>query len=344
MTTGILIPTFNRKDFLSQALESVLNQSHRDFEVIVIDNCSIDGTAEFMAGIKDPRVRYIVNEKNIGMIGSLNNGIELFSDKAEWCAVLSDDDLLDSHWLENLLESVRSSGVKSIVHSHRIFIDSEGHKIREARNSPPEESALHYIEMRSRNRRETYLTGVLFNRESFHKIGGYPEFSTGIASDDAFIFTLSLLDRLVFVPSAIASIRIHKDAESKSSADGLKKLETVQEFFAFCLRAADEYGNFTPEQQHTCLRIMERYRKHMNSYWWRTAVHAALDQNNKDVSDDLTNLGSRVRNERHAFSTRIRFNQFLEDLLKLNPESCRIYRSAGKIIDYIMFLFRNRLP
>ena len=94
-TVGLLIPTYNRKELLAIALSSARCQTHHKIEIIVIDNGSTDGTAEFMSSISDQRVRYVVNENDIGMIGSINKGINLFSDKVEWCTILSDDDLLE---------------------------------------------------------------------------------------------------------------------------------------------------------------------------------------------------------------------------------------------------------
>ncbi len=68
---GILIPTFNRCSYLADSLRSARKQTYKNTEIIVIDNGSTDGTAEFMATVSNTRLRYIVNEINLGMIGSM---------------------------------------------------------------------------------------------------------------------------------------------------------------------------------------------------------------------------------------------------------------------------------
>ncbi len=344
MDIGVLIPTFNRVNYLKQALGSVLSQSHQDFIALVIDNGSNDGTAEFMAEVKDQRVRYLRNNENIGMIGSVNKGVALFPEAVDWCTILSDDDALNEGCFERLSKTATDAGAKSIVHAHRIFINEEGNRIREARLSPCVESALEYIDLRSRGRRETYLTGVLFNRKAFQTIGGYPAFSSGIGSDDAFIFALALQDRLIFEPAATVSIRIHAGAESRSDTDGIAKLKSIKEFIAYCLRAAGQYSDFTPEEHRSLTRSLDRYTINLNSYWWRTAVHAALDQGSGDAIRELENLRSLVRDGRRAFSLRMRLNVFISDMMHVEPESCGVYRACGKAVDYALFLLRNRLP
>ncbi len=325
-TVGILIPTLNRKAYLAEALHSSRSQTYNDVEIIVIDNGSTDGTAEFMKTIPDTRLHYVINEKNLGMIGSINKGITLFSDKVEWCTILSDDDLLETEFIDKLFKAAITWGAKTIIHSHRIFIDEQGNKIREALLAPQEETALDYFSMRARSKRETYLTGVLFNRKAFNEINGYPVFSTGLATDDALIFALSLKDRLFFERTVCAFIRIHKEAESVSSKEGVKKIQTIKEFGDYCKHAVADLGNFTPTQLKSFYRVLRGYIKDLNSYWWLKYVHSIMDQKNLDVSKELQLLSDLVLQDSCAFSRRIRYSILLEKITGVNPEAYKIYR------------------
>lgn len=103
---GLLIPTFNRKAYLAEALHSSRSQTYDNIEIIVIDNGSTDGTAEFMKTIPDSRILYVMNEQNLGMIGSINKGVNLFSSEVEWCTILSDDDVLDNDFIAKLVHTV----------------------------------------------------------------------------------------------------------------------------------------------------------------------------------------------------------------------------------------------
>lgn len=92
----VITPTYNRAEYLSTAVNSVLNQSHSDWELLVIDDNkpeseSRKATSEVMSKYTDPRIHYIQNEKNMGGAGARNVGI--FQAKGEFIAFLDDDDM-----------------------------------------------------------------------------------------------------------------------------------------------------------------------------------------------------------------------------------------------------------
>jgi len=324
---GVLIPTFNRASYLRLAVNSALNQSYSNLEIIVIDNGSADGTAQFMASISDPRVRYVVNEKNIGMIGSINKGIALLSDEVEWCTILSDDDLLDRDCITNLLHTAIDTKAKSIVHSHRIFIDKHGNKIQEAPFSPREETAFDYMKMRSQAKRETYLTGVLFNRKSFGEIGGYPSFATGLATDDAFIFALALKDRLCFAQNAIAYIRIHEEAESRLFSDGMIKMQTIQQFGEYCRRAAQQSDAFDKLQYGEFEKFLNKHIGILNSLCWIQTAHYALSQKIMN-HEQLSELFLLARSNPDKFTFRVKLAVACQRLAGIFPEKYACYRAC----------------
>src|SRR5688572_28922385 len=63
---SVLISTYNRSNLLRRAIDSVLMQDFRDFELVIIDDCSTDDTPQVVASFTDPRIRYIRNESNVG--------------------------------------------------------------------------------------------------------------------------------------------------------------------------------------------------------------------------------------------------------------------------------------
>lgn len=97
---SVYIPTFNRLKLLKRALQSVLNQSYQNIEVIVVDDNSSDGTQEYLSEIAqiDPRVKFILKEVNSGACTSRNLAIE--QAEGEYITGLDDDD----YFLEGRIE------------------------------------------------------------------------------------------------------------------------------------------------------------------------------------------------------------------------------------------------
>lgn len=95
---SVIIPTHNRSELLRVAIQSVLNQTFEDFEIVVVDDASNDDTEDVVKGIGDNRIEYIRHETNRGEGGTRNTGVK--NSKGEYIAFLDDDD----EWLPAKLQ------------------------------------------------------------------------------------------------------------------------------------------------------------------------------------------------------------------------------------------------
>lgn len=86
----VLIPVYNRPSVIN-TLESIINQTYQNLDILVIDNASTDNTVEAISSIGDTRIRVVVNEKNIGQTGSMNKGLKLALGK--YIARIDSDDI-----------------------------------------------------------------------------------------------------------------------------------------------------------------------------------------------------------------------------------------------------------
>lgn len=91
------IPTYNRADYLVQVIPFILDQSFRDFELIVSDNCSEDDTAKVVASFSDPRLRYCRNERNVGPWKNIRHTASIA--RGSFYVLHQDDDLLHRDFL-----------------------------------------------------------------------------------------------------------------------------------------------------------------------------------------------------------------------------------------------------
>lgn len=124
---SVIIPTYNREKTIYRAIMSVLNQTYKNLEVIIIDDCSIDRTKEIVKNIKDERIRYIKLEKNSGANFARNKGIELA--KYDLIAFQDSDDEWYENKLEKQLEFMLKNNYEMIGCSYRQFISDKFNKI-----------------------------------------------------------------------------------------------------------------------------------------------------------------------------------------------------------------------
>ena len=87
---SIIMPSWNTGRFIAESIQSVLNQTYQDWELLIVDDCSTDNTDEIVAGFSDKRIRYFKNEKNSGAAITRNRAIR--EARGEWIAFLDSDD------------------------------------------------------------------------------------------------------------------------------------------------------------------------------------------------------------------------------------------------------------
>ena len=87
----VFIPVYNAEKYLQECVDSILTQTFTDFELLLIDDGSTDGSAAIIAAIADPRIRYVKNEKNLGIARTRNRGLELA--RGQYIAFLDSDDI-----------------------------------------------------------------------------------------------------------------------------------------------------------------------------------------------------------------------------------------------------------
>ena len=110
----VLMPTYNVAPWVDEAIQSVLNQTYKDFDLLVVDDASSDDTLAHVRAIDDPRIRIATFPNNVGLADNLNRGLDLID--TELVARMDGDDIAEPDWLETgmkVLDSHPEVGVCS---------------------------------------------------------------------------------------------------------------------------------------------------------------------------------------------------------------------------------------
>jgi glycosyltransferase involved in cell wall biosynthesis len=120
----VALTTYNRLSYLRQAVDSVLRQSYRDFEFLILDNHSTDGTAEYLLGLDDPRIRYVRNAP--GSDAAFNACSTLYLARGRRMATLHDDDMMTEELLSTQMAIMDRHPGLAMVWSAPQYIDATG--------------------------------------------------------------------------------------------------------------------------------------------------------------------------------------------------------------------------
>ncbi len=207
---SVIMPVYNSEKYLDKALESILSQSFKDYELIIIDDGSNDGTNEIISRIKDKRTKVITNKKNLGVAKSLNIGLKRA--KGEYTARCDSDDINDKDRFKIQVNFLDKNKDYVLVGSSFEIIDEKGRKIGETMLPETDEEIKRKILIRN----PILHPSVIYRRKVALKVGGYREFLNGVEDYDLF-FRLLRSGKLHNLREKLVKRRWHKNVVTRKS-------------------------------------------------------------------------------------------------------------------------------
>ena len=210
LPVSVCIPTYNYARFLGKAIESVLAQTWGEFELIVCDNASTDGTQEVIASFEDERIRAFRNDHNLGLFGNFSRCLELA--QGDLVKFVCSDDWLDPRYLERTVPVMREHPGVALLTTAAHVVDEDGRifGLASAELGPgPVVPAATAIAAQARWLNLIGMpTSTLIRREAVAAAGGFdPRFAP--ASDIHLWLKLLARGDLGWVPEPLCSVRVH---------------------------------------------------------------------------------------------------------------------------------------
>ena len=122
MLVSVIVPTYNRKQLLKNALNSILNQTYSNYEIIIIDDCSTDGTGDYVSALDNNRIKYHRNDQTLYAAESRNRGI--INSSGDLVAFLDDDDEWYNEKLEKQVALFNKPEVGIVYSSIELFFEN----------------------------------------------------------------------------------------------------------------------------------------------------------------------------------------------------------------------------
>ena len=202
---SIIIPTYNRCQLLSRAIQSVLDQTYPNIELIVVDNCSTDTTRKMVQGLSNPRIKYRRLEKRVGISSARNIGIEMA--EGQYIGFNDDDDEIDPQKTElQIKKFINTPERLGIVYcGHRYVVNNKVLGVR-----LPKYRGNIFRNLLASCRIHTNT--VLIKKECFNKTGMFdPELPS--SEDWDMWLRLSKFFDFDYVPDVLASYNLHDGSQ-----------------------------------------------------------------------------------------------------------------------------------
>lgn len=132
---SIIMPSYNTERFIADSIQSVLNQTYQNWELIIVDDCSTDNTDTVVASFTDSRIRYLKNDVNSGAAVSRNRALR--EAKGKWIAFLDSDDLWAPEKLEKQIKFMEENDYH-FSYTNYEKIDEESNKLNIFVSGPKE--------------------------------------------------------------------------------------------------------------------------------------------------------------------------------------------------------------
>jgi lipopolysaccharide biosynthesis glycosyltransferase len=230
----IAIPTYNRSQLLKLCLESVLAQDYSDFQVVVLDDASSDDTKIVVESLNDPRVNYLRNEINIGLIGNWNHALEV--GPGTYLTILPDDDVILPGFIQDSVASLDRHPQAGFSTGLVRYIDLDGRTLRlqDVGDVPTGIiTGLDFLHRLVSGLEWTIHTATVMIRSSaLAKVEPFKVLHSKQLFDLNFYIRLLAHSDMFFMRKEIAHVRLHTDQGKERefhALDGTKPLALVAE-------------------------------------------------------------------------------------------------------------------
>lgn len=178
---SIILPVYNGGEYAKICVNSVLAQTLQDFELLVLDNCSTDGTREWIESLDDERIRIFPSQQKLTI--EENWARVKTIPRMEWMTCIGHDDVLLPGYLEEINNLLQLNPGASVLQTHFTYIDPAGDELRKCKPMESRMDALKYLEKILTINIDINGTGYMVRTKVYDEVGGIPPYPSLLFAD-----------------------------------------------------------------------------------------------------------------------------------------------------------------
>ncbi|HWB25353.1 MAG TPA: glycosyltransferase [Chitinophagaceae bacterium] len=243
---SIILPVRNGGNYIKECVNSILSQSHDDFNLLVLDNASTDGTLQWLASLDDSRIKFFPSEKPLTI--EENWARILTIPKNEFITLIGHDDLLDRNYLSVMDALIKKHPDASLYQAHFRYIDAAGNFKRHCKIMDEIQFSHEFIAHQFLQSLDSMGTGYMMRSKDFEAAGGLRSYPKLIFSD------YELWVRLInknYKATALDECFSYREHDSTSKlVDGDEYQQAFERYIFFLKEMMDEEYNIKTVIHH----------------------------------------------------------------------------------------------
>lgn len=225
---SIGIPAF-KASFLKECIDSIITQTFKDFELIIVNDASPENIDEIVKEYSDSRIKYYVNEVNTGAEHVVDNWNKCLSyATGNYFVLMGDDDTMNTNYLSEFAELIDEYPNLDVFHCRSYIINSTSKRIMLTQSWAKRESVYENMWYRLNFLRSQYISDFVYRRDVLAKNGGFHKFTLAWASDDVSAYTAMANKGIAHTNQLLLNYRSN-DQTISSTGDPKLKMRAILE-------------------------------------------------------------------------------------------------------------------
>ena len=298
MKFSIILPVKNGGDYVKECVQSILAQSCPDFNLHILENCSTDGTAEWLQTLEDERIIIIPAEKSLSIE---ENWARILSiQKNEFMTIIGHDDLLESNYLQVMNDLISKFPDASLYQTHFKFIDAKGNLIKHCKSMDATQTVDEFLKSLFTDTIDTMGTGYMMRSIDYDAVGGIPSYPNLMFADHALWIKLTAFHYKATASSESFLYRLHENVSKTSSASNY--INAFYKYMDFLIKLKSDVSSVGVVIEEYVTAYIRYYCRSLSHRLLKTPLH---ERNGITVSDFINNC--------------IKYNDLLTGKAKLQP-------------------------
>ncbi len=216
-TYSIILPVRNGSNHVKECIASILSQTFRDFELIVLENASTDNTLDIIHSFDDVRVKVYSTDKVLTIEENWKRAVSVSKNK--FITLIGHDDVLDKDYLHVMNDLVNRHPTASLYQAHFRYIDASGKEIGKCQPMIEIQKPVEVVHNFLCGKIDLMGTGFMMRSPDYDRIGGIPSYPNLLFADMELWIELASKSYLAVDRREVFSYRKHLNATTSSSSD-----------------------------------------------------------------------------------------------------------------------------